>query len=108
MFALYLLGGLFVRYVVRRNQGDFADQALGFGDVILGAVLGLLMGWPAIIASIVIAIILGGVFSLGFITFSIFTRKYKAYKFIPYGPFLISGAAALFFFRDLVVNYFNR
>ncbi len=108
MFVLYILGGLFVRHIVRRDKGDFADQALGFGDVILGGVLGLLMGWPAIFASIFIAIILGGVFSLGFISFSIITRKYKPYKFIPYGPFLISGAAALFFFRDIILIYFDR
>jgi len=108
MLALYLSGGLFVRYVVRRDRGDFSDQALGFGDVILGTILGLLMGWPAIVATLIIAILLGGVFSLGYVIFSIITRKYKAYKFIPYGPFLISGAAILFFFREILFNYLNR
>jgi leader peptidase (prepilin peptidase)/N-methyltransferase len=108
MFILYLIGKLFVRFIVHRNNDSFSDEALGFGDVILGGVLGLLLGWPAIMGSLVLTILLAGIFSLGFILFTSITRRYHAYQFIPYGPFLIGGAAILFFFRDIILMYLNE
>jgi prepilin signal peptidase PulO-like enzyme (type II secretory pathway) len=52
MLGLYLFGVLFARYVVRRNQAGFNDEALGFGDVILGGILGLFLGWPGILGAL--------------------------------------------------------
>jgi prepilin signal peptidase PulO-like enzyme (type II secretory pathway) len=44
MLALFLFGELFVKVFIRRQRPDFEDTALGFGDVILGGVLGLFVG----------------------------------------------------------------
>lgn len=107
MLVLYILGALFARFVVRRSQSGFNDEALGFGDVILGGILGLILGWPAIIAGLFFSIILAGVISLIYLTISFFARKYKAFTFIPYGPFMVIGAAALIFFNQYFVNAFG-
>ena len=52
MLTFYLFGMLFARIRANRMklQGQEADdeEALGFGDVILAGVLGLLLGWPLI------------------------------------------------------------
>lgn len=107
MLILYFFGALFSRYIVRRNQAGISDEALGFGDVILGGVLGLLLGWPVIIVGLFFAIILAGVVSLLYLMFTILNKKYKAFTFIPYGPFMIAGAAALIFFGQYFRNTFG-
>jgi leader peptidase (prepilin peptidase)/N-methyltransferase len=107
MLGLYIIGVLFARFVVRRSQAGFNDEALGFGDVILGGILGLILGWPAIIAGLFFSIILAGAISLIYLLISFLARKYKAFTFIPYGPFMIIGAAALIFFNQYFINAFG-
>ena len=104
MLILYYLGALFARFVVRRRKQEFNDEALGFGDVILGGILGLLLGWPAILVGLFLAIIFAGVVSLIYLILSAVARRYQAFTFIPYGPFMIAGAAALIFFGRYFAN----
>jgi leader peptidase (prepilin peptidase)/N-methyltransferase len=107
MLILYILGAIFARFIVRRSQEGFSDEALGFGDVILGGILGLLLGWPAIIAGLFFAILLAGGVSIIYLILTLLTRKYRAFTFIPYGPFMIAGAAALIFFGGYFVSTFG-
>lgn len=107
MLGLYILGALFARFVVRRSQSGFNDEAMGFGDVILGGILGLILGWPAIIAGLFFAIIFAGIISLVYLVITFFARKYKAFTFIPYGPFMVAGAVALIFFNQYFINAFG-
>jgi leader peptidase (prepilin peptidase)/N-methyltransferase len=105
---LYVLGILFVRYIINRSRPEFSDEALGFGDVILGTVLGLFLGWPAILLGLFLAILFAGGVSLIYLAFTLLARRYKAFTFIPYGPFLIAGAATLIFFREQILRIFGR
>ncbi len=107
MLGLYFLGALFARFIVRRSQEGFSDEALGFGDVILGGILGLILGWPAIIGGLFISILLAGAISLIYLILTLLARKYRAFTFIPYGPFMIAGAAALIFFNRYLVSAFG-
>jgi leader peptidase (prepilin peptidase)/N-methyltransferase len=107
MLGLYLLGALFARYIVRRKREGFNDEALGFGDVILGGILGFFLGWPAIIGGLFLSILLAGVISLIYLLISLLARKYRAFSFIPYGPFMIAGAVALIFFNRYFVIAFG-
>jgi len=97
MFVLYLLGGLFVRWLSRRRGEPVDEVALGFGDVNLTGVLGLVLGWPAILLGLFFAIIASGIASIIIVIFSLATRKYQAFMAIPYAPFLIFGAALLLY-----------
>jgi prepilin signal peptidase PulO-like enzyme (type II secretory pathway) len=107
MLGLYMLGVLFSRFIVRRSQSGFNEEAMGFGDVILGGILGLILGWPAIIAGLFFAIIFAGIISLIYLVVTFFARKYRAFTFIPYGPFMIAGAGALLFFNQYFINTFG-
>jgi prepilin signal peptidase PulO-like enzyme (type II secretory pathway) len=108
MFSLYFLGILFVRFINRRRMRTSEGEALGFGDVILGGVLGLLLGWPAIVLGLVMAFLLGGIFSLLYLLAMIFFGRYRSFSAIPYGPFLIAGAAGLIFFRQFVLSFLGQ
>ena len=72
---------------------------MGFGDVNLSAVIGLLLGWPAILAGLILAILLGGAVSLVYLMYKLITRRYEAFSAIPYGPFLVASTVILLYFR---------
>ncbi|MGD2159390.1 MAG: prepilin peptidase [Anaerolineales bacterium] len=102
MLALYFLGGLFARGVARLRGEELDEVALGFGDVNLSGVIGLILGWPGILLGLLIAILLGGLFSLIYLAIMLFTKRYQSFTAIPYGPFLVASALALIFFREQI------
>jgi prepilin signal peptidase PulO-like enzyme (type II secretory pathway) len=102
MLVFYFFGDLFVRYISRSRGEDIEEIALGFGDVNLAGVIGLLLGWPGVVGGVFVAILLGGVVSGVFLLFQIIRKKYQAYQALPYGPFLVLSAIILFYISSLV------
>jgi leader peptidase (prepilin peptidase)/N-methyltransferase len=104
MFLFYLLGIAFARMRARRMRaaGLAADdeEALGAGDVILAAILGLFLGWPMIWFGLLLGILLGGAFSILLLLGLFVTRQYKEKAwmvFIPYGPYFLLSAFMLMY-----------
>jgi leader peptidase (prepilin peptidase)/N-methyltransferase len=95
MLLFYLLGELFVRYMSRRRGEAIDEVALGYGDVNLAGIVGLLLGWPAIIFGLLFTILAGGVASLIVIAVMLIRRRYHAFSAIPYGPFLVLSIVLL-------------
>jgi prepilin signal peptidase PulO-like enzyme (type II secretory pathway) len=96
VFGLYLLGGLFVRLVWRLRNQPIEEVAFGFGDVVLAGVIGLAVGYPGIILALLLGVLAGGLFSLGFILVMVLRRRYEAFMPIPYSPFLILGGMIVY------------
>jgi leader peptidase (prepilin peptidase) / N-methyltransferase len=70
--------------------GLFVPSGMGFGDVKLGGLLGLGLGWfglSYVVIGTLAAFVSGGVVSMGLIMARRATRK----TVIPFGPFLILG-----------------
>ena len=103
MLALHYFGDRFARWLARKRGETLTEVALGFGDVNLSGVLGLLLGWPGILGGLLIAILFGGAFSLVYILGMVITRRYRAFAAIPYGPFLVASGILLIFFRDVLI-----
>jgi leader peptidase (prepilin peptidase) / N-methyltransferase len=104
MFLLYKFGELVARYRARKlqavGQADDEEEALGGGDVYLAGVLGLMMGWPVVLA-LIYGALLGGIVSLILIVVLLIRRRYSSnvlMTFIPYGPFILLGAFYVLFF----------
>ena len=97
MLVLYFIGEAYVRYMSKKRGLPSDEVALGFGVVILAGILGLLLGWPAIIVGLFFAILVGGLVSLILVIRMLISKKYKAFTAIPYAPFLILGALFLIF-----------
>lgn len=105
-FLPYLLSSLgagfffFFLFAVTRGRG------MGFGDVKLAFLLGMFLGFPAIIMSLYIAFLTGAIVAL----ILVIRRKKKFSKgTIPFGPFLILGALIAFFYGNaLWANLFSR
>jgi len=99
MYGLYWFGDVFARWLARRRGELLTEVALGFGDVNLAGVLGLLLGWPGIVAGLLLAIIIGGVVSILYVILMVILRRYHTFMAIPYGPFMVISAILLLYFR---------
>lgn len=97
MYALYLLGILFSKWMSKRRGEEIEEVALGFGDVTLSLIIGLLVGWPRISLVILFAIILGGVFSALFIAGTFLLKRYRSFTAIPYAPFIIIATVIIIY-----------
>ena len=104
MYAFYGLGVLFTKMRAKRMQaqGMEADDevALGFGDVNLAGILGLLLGWPVIWFGLLMGILGGGIISLLLVIFVLIRQRYQENVmmiFIPYGPYFILSAFILLY-----------
>jgi prepilin signal peptidase PulO-like enzyme (type II secretory pathway) len=97
MLAFYFIGELYVRYMAKKRGISTDEVALGFGDVNLAGILGLLLGWPRISAGLLFAVLAGGLISLFIIVGMLIAKKYKAFTAIPYAPFLILSAIYLLY-----------
>jgi leader peptidase (prepilin peptidase) / N-methyltransferase len=91
--ALRILAGgavLWLFYFVLRLV---YPPGMGFGDVKLAGVLGMYLGylgWPHIFAGTFAAFLLGGLWSIGLLA----SRRGTLKSAIPFGPFMLGGAAA--------------
>ncbi len=110
MLILYYFGMLFSKLRAKRMgaAGQEADdeEALGAGDVILAGVLGLIIGWPFIWFSLLLGILLGGIFGVFLVSYLVVTKKYgkeALMVFMPYGPFFIASAFFIMFVPNWIM-----
>jgi len=106
MFLLYMFGLLYSRWRNKRKKGleQVIEEGLGYGDVNLAGVLGLLLGWPGIIAGLVLAILLAGAVGLLFIFGMVIQRRYHPGMSLAYGPYLVLSGVFLIFLRDIIAR----
>jgi len=102
MLLLYYFGILFSKGISRWRHEEIEEEALGFGDVNLSGVLGLILGWPGITLGIIGAILIGGMISFLYLIYLVITRRYHSFTAFPYGPCLIASAVILLYFRDIL------
>ncbi len=91
-------------YVFRpkdENEQEEYEGAMGGGDVKLAAAIGSVLGVVPALASFMIAVLLGTVFGVALIVANSWSQK-KGVEWrtaIPFGPYMVAGAAALIFFQ---------
>ncbi len=94
IWGVVIGGGVFyLLYLVSKGRW------LGFGDVKLGALQGLIFGWPLIGISLWLGIVVGGLVGAGLLL----TGQKKLKSQIAFGPFLVIGfLITLFWGRYLI------
>ena len=68
--------------------GMIVRGGVAFGDLLLVAPLGLILGWPAVFVAMFVAGILSAGVSIGLLV----TRRAGLRTYIPFVPFLVAGA----------------
>jgi leader peptidase (prepilin peptidase)/N-methyltransferase len=97
MFVLYQMGRLFSMWVSRKREEPVAEEALGFGDVYIAGIIGLILGWPGITAGLFLAILVGGLISGLSLVIMLLLKKYQPFMALPYAPFLLLAATVLLY-----------
>ena len=105
MYILYQGGRLFVRILAKWRDYSDIGEALGFGDVILSGVIGLMLGWPGIVLGLILAVLMAGVVSLIYLVILLVTHRYRANLSIAYGPYLILSTLIFVLFKDLLQSF---
>src|SRR5262249_14305161 len=86
----------------------FGNRGLGFGDVKLASVLGLLLGWLAVDLREVWVLVFWSVF-IGFLSGALVSilllRGVKLKAAFPQGPFLVLGTLAVLVFSNSLLGY---
>jgi leader peptidase (prepilin peptidase)/N-methyltransferase len=104
MLLLYYAGKGLLKIIGKKKAGsaenEEVQEALGFGDVILGGIIGLMLGYQMILTGLVVAVFIGCIYSFLYIVLLVITRHYKMLSMIPYGPFLVASAVILLYFPD--------
>lgn len=97
LLAAVVGGGFFLAQFVL-SKGRW----IGGGDIRLGALMGIMLSWPEILAALFIAYILGSVISVGLLLAS---RKEWGDK-VPFGTFLSVATFITLLYSDILTNWY--
>ncbi|MFH1646081.1 MAG: prepilin peptidase [Chloroflexota bacterium] len=75
---------------------------IGMGDIKLAALIGLVTGFPLVIAALLIGILIGGIVAIVLLVFKLKGRK----DLIPYGTFLAIGPIVTLLWGSEIVNWY--
>jgi leader peptidase (prepilin peptidase)/N-methyltransferase len=105
VFFLLYVGGILFSYVVAKMRGyDLPEVAFGYGDVMLAALCGLILGWERLIFAMFITVFLGAFGALIYLVARSVSGKYNLFTPLPYGPYIVVGTYILLLFSDQVRN----
>ena len=76
---------------------------MGVGDIKLAFLMGIILGFPAILVSLFLAFLIGSLIGLLLIGLSKKTFKSE----IPFGPFLIIGLWLAFFWAEQIISWYQ-
>ena len=100
-FIIHLLSGIgallffFFLFLLTKGRG------MGFGDVKLSFLLGLVLGFPGTLISLYIAFLTGAIIGCILI---IWKKKKLIGTKIPFGPFLVLGTLVAIFFEEQILQ----
>ncbi len=98
-FALGVLigaGFFLLQYLVSRGRW------IGGGDVRMGVMMGIWLGWPSILVALIISYVLGAIIGVSLI---LFKRKDWTHE-IPFGTFLSVGTFLTLFWGPEIVRWY--
>lgn len=93
-----LLGGGVLWVIYMLSRGGF-----GAGDVKLGALLGLMMGFVPVMVALQLSFVVGGVVAAALLVFRVRRRK----DYIPFGPFLAGAGLVSLFWGQAIFDWYQ-
>ncbi len=94
--ALAIFGFFLAQFVLSKGKW------IGGGDLRLGALMGLMLGWQQGLIALIAAYLLGSLISVGLLTQGSVNRK----SAIPFGPFLVMGILISVFFGEIIMEWY--
>ena len=97
-FIAAILASAFFLSIVLLTHG----RGMGGGDVKLGFLMGLILGWPLVLIALFLSFILGSIIGI----FLILVGKKKMKSMIPFGPFLVLGTFIAMFWGEWIMGWY--
>ncbi len=98
--AAGLIAGFIIFLIIKLSK----NKGMGSGDIDIMLILGFILGWPSILVSFFLTLIIGSIVS---VLYAIKVRKFHG-LLVPFVPFLFLGfVIALGFAKDLVYYIFS-
>ncbi|MFA6919171.1 MAG: prepilin peptidase [Patescibacteria group bacterium] len=94
--ALVAFGFFFLQFVVSGGRW------IGGGDLRLGALMGLMLGWSGTLVALLLAYVIGAVFSLGLIA----VKRKKMDSQIAFGTFLSLGTIIVLLWGSQILDWY--
>jgi prepilin signal peptidase PulO-like enzyme (type II secretory pathway) len=93
-----IIGGSFflIQYLI--SQGKW----IGGGDIRLGLLMGLALGWPNILVAIILAYFLGSLVAI----YLILAKKKQWGSQLPLGVFLAPATIIVLFWGEKIINWY--
>jgi leader peptidase (prepilin peptidase) / N-methyltransferase len=79
----------------------YRRRALGFGDVLLAILIGVILGFPRAVSALFLGAVLGGVVAIGFYFFG--RKRWR--DFIPYGTTLCLGVILIIIWGEAIWHW---
>lgn len=92
------LVALFFLIIILVTRG----KGMGQGDIVLGFLIGLVLGYAATAVALFLAFLLGAVVSIGLIAFG----KKRFGQTVPFAPFLISGFFISLYWQAQIIDWY--
>ena len=99
--GLFLYGG-FLYLIGEAGKLILNKDAMGLGDVKLGAAVGLFLGWKMSLVSLFLAFVSGSVIGISGMAMGSITRGQQ----IPFGPYIALGTVMTLFFGESILNLY--
>ncbi|MBI4282760.1 MAG: prepilin peptidase [Chloroflexi bacterium] len=77
-------------------------QGMGLGDVKLGGLIGLMVGYPHVLVALLLAVVGGGVIAIMLLALRLKGRK----DAMPFGPFLAAGALVTLLWGQAILDWY--
>ena len=106
-YIFYLLGRAYSALVVRLRGEPVDEIAFGDGDVNLGGVAGLAVGWSGIVFVIIYATVAGGVVAALYWFVMRLRNRNTLSTPIPYGPFIVFGVVVILLFAADIKRFYG-
>ncbi len=99
VMALLVGGGFFaLQYFLSRGKW------IGGGDIRLGVLMGVILGWPKILVALFLAYVGGAIISV----FLLLLKKKTLKSAVPFGVFLIPATFAAMFWGQRIVEWYLK
>ncbi len=95
----FFAAGLLLLVIALVSKGG-----MGGGDIKLGAVMGLFLGWQGVIVALFIAFLVSGLAAIVLLATGRKGRK----DAVPFGPYLALGGITAAFYADWIINWYLR
>ncbi len=75
---------------------------MGVGDIKLAFLMGLILGFPKILAALFLAFLVGAIIGVGLVV----SQKKTLKSEVPFGPFLVTGTFIALFWGETIINWY--